>query len=70
MAYLRTEDLIPSDKVGIRLQLVNTKIGYVEMDYIIEQTNSSVHILNAISPAFTSSFSFAEFILDYVEDTR
>jgi len=67
VAELKSEDLIPSDKVGIRPQLVNTKTKKIEMDYIIEKTENSMHILNSISPAFTSSFSFSEFIVDYME---
>jgi len=61
---LETHDLIASDKVGIRPQLVNTKTKSIEMDYIIEKTETSTHILNSISPAFTSSFAFAEWIVD------
>jgi hypothetical protein len=34
------------------------------MDYVIERTDSSLHILNSISPAFTSAFAFAELIVD------
>jgi L-2-hydroxyglutarate oxidase LhgO len=55
---------MPSDKVGIRPQLVNTKTKKIEMDYIIEKTENSIHILNTISPAFTSSFSFAKLIVN------
>jgi L-2-hydroxyglutarate oxidase LhgO len=67
MAELKSEDLIPSNKVGIRPQLVNVKTKSIEMDYIIEQTENSTHILNSISPAFTSSFAFAEWIVDQSE---
>jgi len=38
--------------------------GKLEMDYIIEKNDNSLHVLNAISPAFTSSFAFAERIVD------
>jgi len=65
---LESEDLIPSNKVGIRPQLVNTKTKSIEMDYIIERTENSTHVLNSISPAFTSSFSFAEFIVNCSEE--
>jgi (S)-2-hydroxyglutarate dehydrogenase len=68
MSDLKSEDLIPSDKVGIRPQLINTKTKSIEMDYIIEQSDNSLHILNSISPAFTSSFAFAEWIVDRSED--
>lgn len=61
---LNEKDLVPTAKAGIRPQLVNIKTGKLEMDYIFEQTDHSLHVLNAISPAFTSSFAFAELIVD------
>jgi len=61
---LEAEDMVPTSKSGIRPQLVNTETARLEMDYIIEKNNDSLHVLNAISPAFTSSFSFAERIVD------
>lgn len=64
MPSLAADDMVPTSKAGIRPQLVNTKTRKLEMDYIIERTDDSVHVLNAISPAFTSGFAFAEFIVD------
>tara|TARA_B110000438_G_scaffold28007_2_gene26985 strand:- start:4893 stop:6095 length:1203 start_codon:yes stop_codon:yes gene_type:complete len=58
-------DLVPSDKVGIRPQMVNVKTRSLEMDFILEKTTNSLHVLNAISPAFTSAFAFAEYIVDH-----
>lgn len=60
---LTDEDMVPTPKVGIRPQLINTKTRKLEMDYIIECTDDSVHVLNSISPAFTGSFAFAEMIV-------
>jgi (S)-2-hydroxyglutarate dehydrogenase len=57
------DDLIPSDKVGIRPQLVNLREQKLVMDFLIEQTTTSIHVLNAISPAFTCSFAFAELLV-------
>ncbi len=57
-------DMIPSAKSGIRPQLVNLKTRQLEMDYLFESTEDSIHVLNAISPAFTSSFEFAKLIVD------
>lgn len=64
LPVLQEKDLIPSTKAGIRPQLINTKTKQLEMDYIFEKTKSSMHILNAISPSFTSSFAFAKMIID------
>lgn len=61
---LKIEDLEPSTKAGIRPQLINKKTKKLEMDYIIERGEHSIHVLNAISPAFTSSFAFAEMIVE------
>lgn len=62
---LEPEWVISTPKVGIRPQLVNTREGRLEMDFVIEQGKNSLHVLNAISPAFTSSFAFASFIVDH-----
>ncbi len=55
--------LLRSDKVGIRPQLVNIRKGEFELDYVVERGKNSTHVLNAISPAFTSSFEFADKVL-------
>lgn len=59
------QNLSPSDigdfyKVGIRAQLMNTRSGRLEMDFKLEPGPSSLHILNAVSPAFTSAVAFAK----------
>ncbi len=61
---LRPTDLVPSDKVGIRPQLVNWSQKSLVMDFVLIKDANSVHILNAISPAFTSSMSFAKYSVD------
>lgn len=67
MSELQSNDLIPCDKVGIRPQLINVKSRALEMDYIIEKGSNSLHVLNSISPAFTSSLAFSEWIIDQAE---
>ncbi len=49
---------------GIRAQLLNLKTNALVMDFLIEHAENSTHVLNAVSPAFTSAFSFASYILD------
>lgn len=61
---LRSEHLIPSQKVGIRAQLYDRKSGSLVQDFRLEQGPASTHVLNAISPAFTASFALADLILD------
>jgi L-2-hydroxyglutarate oxidase LhgO len=50
-------------KPGIRAQLLNTKTLQLEMDFIVEGDANSMHILNAVSPAFTCSFAFAKYLV-------
>lgn len=49
---------------GIRAQLMNKETGLLVQDFIVEGDAKSVHILNAVSPGFTCSFPFAEYIID------
>jgi len=51
-------------KPGIRAQLLNVNTKELVQDYVIESDKKTVHILNAVSPAFTSCFPFAEYIVD------
>ncbi len=65
---LELKDFIPSEKVGIRPQLVNWENKELVMDFLVIKDTNSIHILNAISPAFTSAFAFAEFVVkNYIE---
>ena len=66
---IRADDLVSSKKVGIRPQLINLRTRKLEMDFVVESGPSSLHVLNAISPAFTSSFAFAEMLVDQYEAT-
>lgn len=61
---LRANDLHKSNKVGIRAQLVDKVKRKLEMDFIVRKKDNTVHILNAVSPAFTSSLAIAEYIFD------
>jgi len=57
------EDLLPSNKAGIRPQLIDVNKKELVMDFLVIKDSNTIHILNAISPAFTSAFAFAEFII-------
>lgn len=63
---VNSSDLEFSNKVGIRPQLINLRKKTLEMDYIIEKTESSIHVMNSISPAFTSSFSFSKLLVSKI----
>lgn len=52
-----------SKKVGIRAQLINTATMEFVHDFVVLTTAHSTHVLNAISPAFTSSFPFSKYLV-------
>ncbi len=61
---LRPDDLEPCPKVGIRPQLVDTRTQALVTDFLVQSDGPTVHVLNAISPAFTSSMAFARMVCD------
>lgn len=65
---LSPDDILPSEKVGIRPQLIDWTSKKLLMDFLVIRDGPSIHVLNAISPGFTSSMAFAEDVVDqYVE---
>ncbi|MBI5643610.1 MAG: L-2-hydroxyglutarate oxidase [Deltaproteobacteria bacterium] len=61
-------DIENSSKVGIRPQLVDWLTKELVMDFLVIKDANSIHVLNAISPAFTSSMAFSEFVINtYIE---
>ena len=50
-------------KPGIRAQLINLTTGKFEMDYVVRKHNNQIHVLNAVSPGWTSSLPFARWIV-------
>jgi L-2-hydroxyglutarate oxidase len=57
-------DLQAGKEPGIRAQLVQTSTAELLNDFVVETGANSTHVLNAVSPAFTSSFPFAEHVVD------
>jgi L-2-hydroxyglutarate oxidase len=53
---------------GIRAQLLNIREKKLEMDFVTEGDERSLHILNAVSPAFTCALPFADFACDKIAD--
>jgi L-2-hydroxyglutarate oxidase len=60
-------DVDPADfkkgKSGNRAQLVD-KAGKLVDDMIVERKGRSLHVLNAVSPGFTCSLPFADYLVD------
>ena len=61
---LKMSHLLPSNKVGIRAQILDMESGRMVNDFLVEDGINSTHIINAISPAWTSAFPFARYIYD------
>ncbi len=53
-------------KPGIRAQLLDTKKRKLEMDFVLEGDSRSMHVLNAVSPAFTCSLPFADYVCQHI----
>jgi L-2-hydroxyglutarate oxidase LhgO len=60
---LNPDDIIPSDKAGIRPQLVDWDSKQLVTDFLVLKEDRGVHILNTISPGFTSSMEFASLVV-------
>ncbi len=54
-------------KAGIRAQLINLNKRTLEMDFVLEGDDSSLHILNAVSPGFTCAFPMADYVCDHIK---
>jgi len=54
-------------KPGIRAQLLNIKTRKLEMDFVIQGDAKSLHVLNAVSPAWTCSLPFAKYVCDKID---
>lgn len=57
---LTLNDLTDAEHVGIRPQLIHWPTKTIVMDYVVLYNRNSLHILNPISPAFTTSLPFAK----------
>ncbi|MBI3899645.1 MAG: L-2-hydroxyglutarate oxidase [Gammaproteobacteria bacterium] len=74
MAALAAElvpDLQPKNfrrwaRPGIRAQLLNIRERRLEMDFVVEGDDRSLHVLNAVSPAFTCGLPFARYVADTI----
>ena len=62
---IKLKDIEISEKTGIRAQLFDNKKMNLVDDFICTNDENSTHVLNAVSPAFTSSFSLADLIINY-----
>jgi L-2-hydroxyglutarate oxidase LhgO len=49
---------------GIRAQIINLETKTIEMDYIVKSDKNVIHILNAVSPGWTSAIPFTRWVVE------
>ena len=49
---------------GIRAQLVHLPSGKLEQDFVVRKYLNSVHVLNAVSPGWTSAIPFGKWLVE------
>lgn len=49
---------------GIRAQLVDRNSGELVQDFLVEEFQNSVHVLNAVSPGWTSALPFGRWVVE------
>ncbi len=64
---VKEENFTRWGKPGIRAQLVNIRKKKLEMDFVLQGDRRSMHVLNAVSPAFTCAMPFAEHVCQVIK---
>lgn len=64
------EDYTRWGRPGIRAQLLDLEKRTLVMDFLIEGDRQSLHVLNAVSPAWTCSMPFAAHVVDQMVRLR
>jgi len=60
---LRRQHFTVKGRPGIRAQLFDLRNKRLEMDFVVRGDKDSTHVLNAVSPAWTSSIPFAQHVV-------
>ncbi len=56
------------EKTGIRSQIFDNKSKNLINDFVVKKfNNNQLHVLNAVSPAFTASFAFADYLISEMQ---
>ena len=62
--YIDPQGFTEWTKPGIRAQLLDKKTLSLVQDFVVEGDDKSIHVLNAVSPAFTCSFPFTQYVVE------
>ena len=61
---LKADDLeLSNTKIGIRSQIFDPQSKNLVNDFVIINQKQTTHVLNAISPAWSASFAFADHLI-------
>jgi L-2-hydroxyglutarate oxidase LhgO len=61
---IRTHDFRTRGRVGVRAQLLHVPSGRLELDFVVRSGDRSTHILNAVSPAWTSALAVGDHVVN------
>jgi L-2-hydroxyglutarate oxidase LhgO len=62
--YLDRKGFSEWGRPGIRAQLLDVTTNELVMDFVVEGDADSIHVLNAVSPAFTCAFPFSAYVVN------
>ena len=62
--YIDPKGFTEYTRPGIRAQLLDKQTLSLSQDFVVEGDQRSVHVLNAVSPAFTCAFPFSQYVVD------
>jgi L-2-hydroxyglutarate oxidase len=65
---IRPGDFTVTGQAGIRAQLFDTANQKLEMDFVVQGDQRSTHVLNAVSPAWTSAITFSRYVVDEMKN--
>jgi L-2-hydroxyglutarate oxidase LhgO len=63
---LDPRDFTKRGRPGVRAQLLHLPTKKLEMDFVVEPGDRSTHVLNAVSPAWTSALAVGEYVVDKI----
>src|SRR5215217_6511813 len=66
-AGVKEENYVTWGRPGIRAQLLDITKRKLEMVFVLEGDDRSMHVLNAVSPAFTCSLPFSSYVCDQID---
>jgi L-2-hydroxyglutarate oxidase LhgO len=64
------KDFREKGRPGVRAQLFHVPTRRLEMDFVVRGDKESTHILNAVSPGWTSSLAVAEYVVADMKSRR